>query len=194
MMLLKAVEEQLLNPTAQKGLMGGLESGVSEEVGPAEFPARAQADMLRNIGWESPGGAVQKRATDGDSRRQLIAQIREQVSGSVNKARASSPDLGRTAKPRLEPVGKPQTKPFLRPGEAKRRRTDAGGRVQRRYLEPTEGGVKKSEEKKREGKMQEEKTSEGRVVRLLPPAPAENLAPKGSLGIGLDKLKRWMSL
>jgi hypothetical protein len=168
MMLLKAVEEQLLNPTAQKGLMGGLESGVSEEVGPAEFPARAQADMLRNIGWESPGGAVQRRATDGDSRRQLIAQIREQVSGSVNKARVSSPDLGRTAKPRLEPVG--------------------------RYLEPTEEGVKKSEEKKREGKMQEEKTSEGRVVRLLPPAPAENLAPKGSLGIGLDKLKRWISL
>lgn len=57
---------------------------------------------------------------------------------------------------------------------------------------PSRGGEAKKEVEGT-GKHEEEKR-EKRVVRLLPPAPAENHAPEGSLQTGLNRLKRWIGL
>lgn len=125
---------------------------------------------------------------------------------AVEGARREPEEAGRTAKvvPRAvaekgravesDPVSKPQhsttdkprrTPSTIAPGE-KKMANDGAKRV------PLRGGeVKKEGEVKIE---EEEGKREKRVVRLLPPASADNQAPEGSLQTGLNRLKRWIGL
>lgn len=185
MTLLNKAEEQLLGPTVRRVVRA---EGAPDLTLPTESHARAQVAKPPATKWYSPE-RVKKERTYGAGRGQSTAQTREQVPAPLSEARVSSPDFGRTARPRLGPSGKPPTKPVLRSGEEGRRGAEMGGRVPRRGLE-----VKEEEAKKKDEEKSEDKKSDRRIVRLLPPAPADKPAPTGALRAGLNKLKGWIGL
>lgn len=95
------------------------------------------------------------------------------------------PADGRIAKPdsNKRPAG-----PWGSPVSAKKRAADGAKRV-------ASGGYRAPTEDKEKVKVREEEEKrESRVVRLLPPAPADEQTPKGSLRTRLNTLKSWIGL
>lgn len=120
--------------------------------------------------------SAKKRVTDGARRDPAKEKMGTAVGSELAaKAQPATPD---------KPQGTPSA---TAPGE-KKRENDGAMRV------PWRANKVQTEGKEKVKVREEEEKKEKRVVRLLPPAPAEKQAPERSLREGLNRLRRWMGL
>ncbi|KAG6363577.1 hypothetical protein INS49_008678 [Diaporthe citri] len=191
---LNEAERQLLGPTARRPaepLMRprpSLELRGPNETRPVDGRIAKPDYNKRPAGqWDSPVSA-KKRVADGARRDpEKGALEREEVLRVLNQIGAAVESELR-AKAQAATTNKPQRRPSATSPVGKNRANDGAKREPlRAYKVQTEG---KEKVKAREDEEKKEK----RFVRLLPPAPADEQAPEGSLRTGLNRLKSWIGL
>lgn len=205
---LKAKEELLLRPLVQGSRRRAVLRGESSN-GPRDRKAlrqnplakshakAAQVDKRHAAEWTSPAGAAQKKSAYMERQAKQAKQASD--SHPVDEARAaSSSDVDQTPKPRTAPFGEPLSKPVLRskmvpegervPGADQALKESVKVKEEKHEQKQT-----RDQETPAPGRKTEDNETKRRVVRLLQPA-ADEPAPKGSPGVGLEKLKRWIGL
>lgn len=136
--------------------------------------------MTRRAGGPPPERESERGSTDDDAvwRNEQALRAFRDVQTDADGDLAPKPQPGM--------IEKPQGISSTRSPGAMKRVHDGAKPI------PSRGG---QANKEAEGKVKhEDEKREKRFVRLLPPAPAENHDPEGSLQTGLKRLKRWIGL
>lgn len=154
---------------------------------PRHSPGLPGSNETRPSGPLFIPASAKERAADGARREPKKESWRTGEALRALKQMGSAVDSELAAKAQPATPNRPQRRPStIAPGE-KNRANDGAKPVPLRSWEVKRKGEWKLKE-------QEQEKKEKRFVRLLPPAPAAEKAPEGSLRAGLNRLKSWIGL